>query len=123
MALAVGVRMVRFCMNSEVRAPRICRIQDLLDMRYERERRVNGDFSNVDFTQPTFYITAVSWAPTWSSFEVLHHHCSLDSMDGKSWLFSQSFFVSMENHPYVHGLVIYSICKIVKIATPPSSII
>lgn len=38
MALAVGVRMVRFCMNSEVRAPRICRIQDLLDMRYERER-------------------------------------------------------------------------------------
>lgn len=115
MALVVGVRMVRFCMNFEVRVFRICRIQDLLDMRYERERRVNGDFFNVDFIQLIFYIIVVFWVFIWFFFEVFYYYCFFDSMDGKFWLFIQFFFVLMENYFYVYGFVIYFICKIVKI--------
>lgn len=54
--------MVRFWVNPIVRAPRMCRILEFLDEQCESERNKN-DFSNDDFTQLRFCITAVFWAP------------------------------------------------------------
>lgn len=116
----MGVGVVRFWMNSTVRAPRICRILDLLDMQYESER-IKGDFSNDDFTQPRYCITPVSWAPD----PPLKFF--LTTVPKTTWMVSPGSFLSfslfLENHHFVCALVIYSACKIVKIATLPSNIV
>ena len=53
--------MVGIWMKSMVRAPRVCRIPDfgLCSV----SKRIEGDFSNGDFTQLGFCIAAVSWTP------------------------------------------------------------
>lgn len=114
--------MARFCINSELRAHRICGVLDSLDMllREREESRVTFLMVISHSGDSRFDIPHYSWAPdtplNFSTRAVLL----------AAWMVSPGFsqFLSfVENQSFVHGLGICSICKIMKIATLPSGII
>lgn len=108
--------MVRFWMNSEVRAQRSGRILGLLEVCVVSEREESKVTFLILISHRQDSTLLISWAPEPPlKFPVT-------TVLLTAWMVRPGNFLFLcfkENYPFVHGLVIYSTCEMVKMLPSP----